>query len=169
MALLKLETGTQNEILRTVSQPVKKIDKSLVKFIEDMKETMEKSNGIGLAAPQVGKNIRVVVTKFNHDTKNELILGMINPVILSRSKEEEIGEEGCLSVPKKFDNVVRSKDILLKYEDVKGRENMLKLSGLNARIIQHEIDHLDGILFVDKIVDNAEAKLALRKQDQLSI
>ena len=167
MALLKLETGTDNTILRTVSKPVKKVDKSLGKLIDDMKETMDHENGIGLAAPQIGQNIRVIVAKFNHSTSSEINLGMINPEIISRSDEMEVGEEGCLSVPKQFDKVARNKTIVVKFLDIKGKENMLKLSGLNARIIQHEIDHLDGILFVDKIVDEIEAELRNRKNPLL--
>lgn len=167
MAHLKLQTGTQNQILRTISKPVKKIDKALVKFIEDMKETMDKENGIGLAAPQVGQNIRVIVAKFNHGTKQEINIGMINPEIISSSAEMEIDEEGCLSVPKKFDKVARSKSVVMKYLDVKGKEVMLKLTGLPARIIQHEIDHIDGILFVDKIVEEAEILFAQKKDSLL--
>jgi len=166
MAKLKIETGTDNEILRQVAKPVKKVDKTILKLIQDMKETMDKSNGVGLAAPQVGQSIRVIVTKFNHDTKQEINVGMVNPQIVFRSETTEIGEEGCLSVPGQYDNVLRSKEIIVKFLDEKGREMMLKLQDLSARIVQHEIDHLDGILFIDKIVEEAEFEFGKRQESE---
>lgn len=151
MGKLILETGVDNEILRKVSTPVDKVDKHIAQFIEDMKVSMHDEKGIGLAAPQVGHNIRVIVVMLDCQSKNPSVLGMVNPEITYFSEEKEYGEEGCLSVPGFFDNVWRSKEVIVKYLDQKGREQMLRLEGLNARVVQHEIDHLNGILFVDRL------------------
>lgn len=154
--------GKDNKILRTVSKPVKKIDRKILKFIEDMKVTMDHEKGVGLAAPQVGVNERVVICKFNHDTPHELIIPMINPVITKKSEEMVLGEEGCLSLPGRYDAIARHEALTVKYLDVKGRENVLKLSGFNARVVQHEVDHIDAHLYIDHLMD--EATLQLKKE-----
>ena len=159
MAILKVETGTQNQKLRQISQPIRKIDKDTQKLIKDMEITMEKGHGCGLAAPQVGVLKRLIVVLLNQQTDQEVILPMINPEIVFHSEATDVDTEGCLSVPDFFDEVERFSDIVIKFLDKKGREQILKLSDLNARVVQHEIDHLDGILFVDKIVEDAEKKL----------
>lgn len=155
MTFLKIEKGKDNLILRTVSKPVKKIDRRMIKFIKDMVETMFHENGVGLAAPQVGVNERVVICRFNHDTDHELIVPMINPVITRKSEEMVLHEEGCLSLPKEFDSIARHASLTVKYQDAKGRENTLKLSGFNARIVQHELDHIDAGLYIDHLMDKA--------------
>lgn len=157
-----MQRGKDNEILRTVSRPLKKIDRKTLKFIEDMKVTMDHERGVGLAAPQVGVNDRVVICKFNHDTPHELIIPMINPVITKKSDAMVLGEEGCLSLPGKYDSIARHESLTVKYLDVKGRENVLKLSGFNARIVQHEVDHIDAHLYIDHLSD--PATLELKKQ-----
>lgn len=162
MALLTMVRGKDNKILRTVSKPVKKIDRKLLKFIEDMKMTMDHEKGVGLAAPQVGVNERVVICKFNHDTPHELIIPMINPVITKKSEEMVLGEEGCLSLPGKYDAIARHEALTVKYLDVKGRETVLKLSGFNARVVQHEVDHIEAHLYIDHLLD--EATLRLKKE-----
>ncbi|MEZ4087704.1 MAG: peptide deformylase [Candidatus Gracilibacteria bacterium] len=152
MALIPIEKGSDNKILRTVSDPVKKINKKkLSKFFVDMEETMHDANGIGLAAPQVGVNDRVVVCFFNNGTDHELIVDMVNPEIVEMGEEMEVAEEGCLSLPGKFDKVARATELTVKFLDVKGNEHVLKLKGLNARIVQHEVDHLDGMLYIDRV------------------
>src|SRR6185295_11143350 len=98
MARLTMERGKDNEILRTVSKVIKKIDRKMAKFAEDMEETMYKEEGIGLAAPQVGVNERIVVCRFNHETPHEVVVPMINPEITSMSKEMVLSDEGCLSL-----------------------------------------------------------------------
>ena len=162
MALLTMQRGKDNLILRTVSKEVKKIDRKMLKFVENMKMTMEHEKGIGLAAPQVGVNDCVVVCKFNHDTPHQVIIGMINPVITHRSEAMVLHEEGCLSLPGKYDFVARHSTVTVKYLDVKGNECVLKLSGLNARIVQHETDHIVGKLYIDHLMD--EATLRLKKE-----
>lgn len=142
---LKIETGQDNEILRKKSEEVKKIDKKTIKFIKEMIESMNEAKGVGLAAPQVGKNIRIIVVLLNG--KN--MIPMINPVISSHSDETEFGEEGCLSLPDVWGQVKRYRGITVRYSDIKGEKRVLKLDGFNSRVIQHEIDHLDGVLFID--------------------
>jgi peptide deformylase len=111
----------------------------------DLEETMIKKEGIGLAAPQVGENIRLIVV----NTKKGPIL-MFNPRIMKKSWLKEWGEEGCLSVPLVFGDVNRHKKITCVFCNRKGAKEKINASGLLARVIQHEIDHLDGILFIDK-------------------
>lgn len=159
-----MQRGKDNKILRAVSKPVSKPSRKLLKFIEDMKVTMEHEKGVGLAAPQVGVNERVVVCKFNHDTPHELIIGMINPVITHRSQEMILAEEGCLSLPGQYDAIARHAALTVKYLDGKGRENVLKLSDLNARIVQHEVDHIEGHLYIDHLMD--EATLRMKKEQE---
>ena len=156
MAVLPIEKGADNEILRTVSTKMKTADKKLGKFFDDMRDTMFAAEGIGLAAPQVSKNIRVVVCRFNNGTSHELIVDMINPVITEHSEDMSVHEEGCLSLPGLWDKVARYNSLTVKYLDRKGRECVLKLKGLNARIVQHELDHIDGKLYIDRV---AEQKL----------
>lgn len=159
MTHLKMERGKDNEILRAPSKEIKKIDKKLLKFIEDMIMTMDHEKGIGLAAPQVGVNSRVVVCKFNPESDHAVVVPMINPQIISRSEEMDMNEEGCLSLPKWFDAIARHTSLTVKYLDTKGRESVLKLKGLNARIVQHEVDHIDGKLFIDHINDDATKRM----------
>lgn len=159
MAVLKVETGTENAILRQKSIAVRKIDRNIQKLIKDLETTMDVDNGCGLAAPQVGQHLRIIMVKLNQLTDQELNIAMINPEITYWSEETYVDEEGCLSVPDYFDEVERAMDIIVKFQNVKGRELMLKMSDLNARVVQHEIDHLDGILFTDKIVGGVPAGL----------
>ena len=120
-------------------------DQEFIKFYRDMTHTMTMKDGVGLAAPQVGKNIRMVVINTKH---GEIV--MINPLIEKFSWSKEWLDEGCLSVPTIFGKVQRSKKIQCSYIDTDGKPIRLEASGLMARVIQHELDHLDGILFIDK-------------------
>lgn len=122
--------------------------KDFLKFCANMEETMKEKDGIGLAAPQVGENYRLIVVNSKDD-----ILCMINPEIKNKSLLKEWDEEGCLSLPNIFGKVKRHKSIKCFYVDKKGNEQKLSAKGLLARVIQHEIDHLDGILFIDKAKD----------------
>jgi len=150
---LQLQTGSDNETLRTTSKPVQTVTGELRSFALDMIKSMQAENGVGLAAPQVGRNIRLIVCKLNPEDKNELILPMVNPEILQLSQEEEEGEEGCLSLPGLWGKVTRPKTALVRFQNLKGHEQTLELTDFNARIVQHEVDHLNGILFIDKAVD----------------
>jgi len=142
---LKIETGEENEILRKKSEPLKQIDKKALKLITAMEKVLKKEGGVGLAAPQVGESIRLILVLL--DSKN--LIPMINPKITSHSDETELGEEGCLSLPGKWGDIQRYKEIAVRYLDEKSTERILKLNKFNARVVQHEIDHLDGILFTD--------------------
>lgn len=153
MSYLKIETGIDNEILRAKSKLVDKVDKKIKKLIVDMVDTLEKAEGLGLAAPQVGTNKRIILTRLYYGTDDEMVIVLINPKIVTSSSEKEFGEEGCLSIPGVYKPVKRNKSIHLEFMDLKGATQALEFEGLNARIIQHEIDHLDGVLFVD-LVDN---------------
>lgn len=135
-----------NQILRKKSQKVADVFNSEIQtLIPAMVETMKANNGVGLAAPQIGQNIRLFVVSYkdNH-------LAIINPKITKKSLLKEWDEEGCLSIPHKYGLVKRHKSLTLNYLNEKGQNKILKAKGLLARIIQHEIDHLDGILFIDK-------------------
>ncbi len=144
---IKIETGQDNEILRKKSELIKQIDKKVLKLLKEMEKSMKEEKGVGLAAPQVGENIRMILVLLN----NKNLIPMINPVITVHSDATEIGEEGCLSLPGIWGNVKRYKEITARYQNEKGEKQILKLEGFNARIIQHEIDHLDGILFIDRL------------------
>jgi peptide deformylase len=144
-----------NPILRKKSLPVNLADVSLGKyanFLENMKLTMVKKDGVGLAAPQISENLRIIVVQIQ-----DKIVTFINPLITKKSWSKEIGEEGCLSVPNVFKNVKRHKRIGLAYYDEKGKKQKMIAEGMLSRILQHEIDHLDGILFIDKIEDTPKS------------
>ncbi len=151
MSILKIETGTENKILRRKSEKISKIDRKVKKLIDNMVETLKKEKGLGLAAPQVGVSRRIILALFNYDTNEEMIVALINPEIVSHSVDRILGEEGCLSIPGVYKPVERYKKIQVKFTDIKRNTQILELEDLNARIVQHEIDHLDGILFVDKV------------------
>ena len=148
---IPITSGLDNPILRTVSKPVEKVDKGLLKLIDDMHLTMKKEDGIGIAAPQVGVNLRLALAKLNPSTKDVKIIVMINPEISNKSLREATDQEGCLSLRKKWGNVSRAERLTVTYLDENWEKQKLNLVDLNARIIQHEVDHLDGILFWDRV------------------
>jgi peptide deformylase len=157
-----VEKGTDNQILRTVSKPVREITPELKRFAVDMVKTMEEEQGVGIAAPQVGRNIRMVIVKLNPGDKNEIVFPMVNPEIVDHTEEQEDGEEGCLSLPGIWGKVKRYSHLTVRYKNLKNDQQTLELHHFNARIIQHEIDHLDGVLFIDKAFDIEEKKRAKR-------
>ena len=136
-----------NIILRKAAKTVSSFDSKLKKISEDMYNIMIKDNGIGLAGPQVNINQKIIIVG-NMDNKE--YKAYINPEITYFSKDKDIEEEGCLSLPNIFGLVKRSKKIHLKYYDLEGQKVKEKIKGLKATVIQHEIDHLNGILFIDK-------------------
>ena len=150
MAIRNIVTGRDNDSLRKKSREVKKVNKRTITLLDDMKETMHHDDGVGLAAPQVGVLRRIAVIEFEDD-----FFEIINPQITKRSGEET-ADEGCLSVPGVRGYVKRPHMITVKYMDRDGKDHEVELSGMLARIFCHEIDHLDGVLFVDKIVDPPE-------------
>lgn len=143
-------------VLRKKAKEVSQIDEHVLSLVKDMFEVMYANDGVGLAAPQLGVSLRIIVMD---DGKPR---AMINPQIVYRSEEKIVGEEGCLSVPEIFENVERSKEVIVKYTDENGIEQEERFVDYSARIVQHEYDHLDGILFIDLIP--AERRAAIREK-----
>ena len=143
MALLEMRTAG-DPVLKEISAPVEKIDKRLRKLLDNMAETMYASEGVGLAAPQIGELIRVAVVDVDKKNRYDLI----NPVITWR-EGSVVDNEGCLSCPNLFGDVERAEKIRVEYTNRFGKKKTLEADGLLARCIQHELDHLDGRLFID--------------------
>ncbi|MDO5724775.1 MAG: peptide deformylase [Tissierellia bacterium] len=143
MAIRKIKTDL-DPVLRKVSRPVDEINDRIKILLEDMTQTMYKAEGVGLAAPQIGVLRRVIVV----DIGDGNVYKMINPKIIE-SDGKELGLEGCLSVPNRSGNVIRPKTIKVEYMDEEGNQNSLDANDFLARAICHEIDHLDGILYID--------------------
>ncbi|MFH1326127.1 MAG: peptide deformylase [Candidatus Falkowbacteria bacterium] len=137
-----------NDILRKKCVEIKKVDEQTRQLILDMEKTMLEKDGIGLAAPQIGQNINLILI----NTKDGPI-HMINPKITRKSWFKSIEEEGCLSLPTIFGKVKRSKKIRVIYNDKNNSRHKLKAEGMFARVVQHEVDHLNGVLFIDHIKD----------------
>jgi peptide deformylase len=137
--------------LRQVSKPVEKVDDELRALMDDMLETMYDAPGIGLAAIQVGVPLRVIVMDLAGEDAEPEPRYFINPEILDPSEETSVYEEGCLSVPEYYDEVERPARCRVKYLDYNGKEQVLDAEGLLATCIQHEIDHLEGVLFIDHL------------------
>ena len=137
-----------NEILRQVSKPVQSVGNEERKLMDDMLETMYAANGIGLAAIQIGIPKRIIVMDISKDGKKNPMF-FVNPIIKNKDKENTTYEEGCLSVPDYFAEVDRPKYCEVEYLDYNGESKVLKADGLLATWIQHEMDHLEGILFID--------------------
>ena len=138
-----------NKILRQVSNPVDHVGEEEQKLMDDMLETMYAAPGIGLAAIQIGIPKRIIVMDINRKKENKNPLHFVNPEIVWKADEDIIYEEGCLSVPNQFAEINRPKECHVKYLDYFGQPQLLKAKGLLATCIQHEIDHLEGILFID--------------------
>jgi len=153
------------ETLRTPANRIVKVDDSIRKLAKDMLITMYSAKGIGLAAPQVGVRKRILVIDLNFEDHNAAPNVFINPEIISSSASLDTYEEGCLSIPGVYLNVVRPSSIKLSYRDEMGRQKKMNAEGLMARCIQHEIDHLNGVLFVDKVTDEEELKKQLNEQN----
>lgn len=156
-----------NKKLRKVSSPVTDFTDDKVKLAKEMLELMYKFHGVGLAAPQIGVFERIIVvdTDYINGAKNPIT--MINPEIIEFSDEQVIDKEGCLSIPGIYSDVTRSDKIKVKYLDLDFKEQTLYTSGYNSRCIQHEVNHLDGILFVDK-VSNTDKVLIQSKLKKIS-
>ena len=151
------------ETLRTPANRIVKVDDSIRKLAKDMLITMYSAKGIGLAAPQVGVQKRILVIDLNFEDPESAPNVFINPEIISTSASVDTYEEGCLSIPGVYLNVVRPSSIKLSYRDEMGRPKKMNAEGLMARCIQHEIDHLNGVLFVDKVTDQDELKKQLKE------
>jgi peptide deformylase len=137
--------------LRRVSEPVKTIDKDIRSLVDDMFESMYAAPGIGLAAIQVGEPRRMLVIDLAKEDEPKAPQVFINPQIVSRAGEGAAYEEGCLSIPDYYAEVERPKEVTVRYVDLDGREQEITAEGLLAVCLQHEIDHLNGVLFIDHI------------------
>ena len=164
-----------DEVLRKVTSRVIKFDKSLRKLVEDMFETMYANEGVGLAAPQIGVSKRVLVLDvaypskrhLDEETKKESVvydpMVLINPVIIQK-EGQMMSKEGCLSFPNVYIDVIRFESIVVRYQDLLGKERKLSAKDdLLCRCLQHEIDHLDGKLFIDKPANEVEMKKILQE------
>jgi peptide deformylase len=150
MALLPILTAPDPR-LKKKSLPVESVDDGVRQLMDDMLETMYDAPGIGLAAPQVGVLKRVVVLDIEREDTKTGPLFMANPEIIDASDEDASYEEGCLSVPEHYSDVVRPAKVTVRYLDREGKTQEIAAEGLLATCLQHEIDHLDGILFIDHI------------------
>ena len=144
MAILPIVIGPDNPILRKKTASVPKVTKGIKQLIKDMIETMKEASGVGLASPQVGRTERVCIAVI--DGK---VTPLINPQITKRSKETDLDQEGCLSLPNVWLMIPRSVEIALEYVDLRGKKQQRTLEHFDARVVQHEVDHLDGVLIVD--------------------
>ena len=148
MALRQILTEP-NKILREKSQLVEKVDVEVQKLMDDMLETMYAAPGIGLAAIQVGVPKPIIVLQNHQKPAKKTPLYLVNPIIIEKSKNNSTYEEGCLSVPGQFAEIDRPDKCYIKYLDYYGKKQEIKAEGMLATCIQHEIDHLEGILFID--------------------
>ena len=138
-----------NKVLRQVSLPVEKVGNEERQLMDDMLETMYHAKGIGLAAIQIGIPKRIIVMDIGNKEKKKEPMYFVNPIIKNKNSEYSIYEEGCLSVPNQFAEVNRPSECEVEFLDYDGNKKVLKASGLLATCIQHEMDHLEGILFID--------------------
>ena len=138
-----------NKLLRQISKPVLIVGEEEKRLMDDMIETMYSANGIGLAAIQIGVPKRIIVMDISRDNEKKTPLYFVNPVIKNQDKSKATYEEGCLSVPNQFAEIDRPSKCEVEYLDYDGNKKTLKAEGLLATCIQHEMDHLEGILFID--------------------
>lgn len=148
MAILEIKKF-EDPVLRKRCKEVKEINEEIKKLIDDMAETMDRGHGIGLAAPQIGVSKRIVVVKT--DFAKPDYIALVNPKIIKKSRETEIREEGCLSFPGVFLKIKRAKEVIVEGQDIKSGRVGFSAKGFLAEVFQHEIDHLDGVLFFDRL------------------
>jgi peptide deformylase len=165
MALLSLVKAPDPRLKR-ISEPIAEVDKAIRRFMSDMVETMYAENGIGLAAIQVGVAKRVVVIDLDPGGPNSKPVYLVNPRIVDASGELSTYHEGCLSVPEVWDDVKRPARLTVEYTDEHGKNQTVKAEGLLATCLQHEIDHLNGLLFIDHL-SKLKRSIALRKSAKL--
>jgi peptide deformylase len=155
LKILTVDDPQQLEVLRSKSKKVQRVTPKLMAFAQQMLETMRNANGVGLAAPQVGVLQRFFVAELPEDEENNLPAEtyiLFNPEIV-KGRGEQVGYEGCLSIPGYVGEVSRQEQITVKGLDERGRPVRLKVNDYLARVFQHEIDHLDGILYTDRLTD----------------
>ena len=153
-----------DEVLRQPARRIGKVNEQVRELARDMLRSMYTAKGIGLAAPQVGVHQQLLVIDLDLENAATPPLVLINPEISSASAGLDTYEEGCLSIPGVYLNVVRPTEIELSYRDEMGRPRKMKADGLMARCIQHEMDHLNGVLFVDRVTDHASLQKELKEK-----
>ncbi|MGH7572062.1 MAG: peptide deformylase [Gemmatimonadota bacterium] len=149
MALLEIRY-LGDPLLRRVTRPVESFDDELRRFVDDLMETMYAADGVGLAAPQVGDERRITVIDVSERRDGTEAIAVVNPTILERRGTVE-SEEGCLSIPGVVETIERAAEVVVEYRDPAGEPRQIEGAALLARALQHEIDHLDGVLFIDHL------------------
>ena len=162
-----------NQILRQISKPVEKVGKEEQQLMDDMLETMYDANGIGLAAIQIGIPKRIIVMDISKDKNKKEPRYFVNPIIKNKDTIKSTYEEGCLSVPDQFAEIDRPNKCTVEYLDYNGKKKVLDADGLLATCLQHEMDHLEGILFIDYLSklkrDYIIKKLTKSKPDRIVV
>ena len=157
-----------NKILRQISEPVEKVGDDERRLMDDMLDTMYAAPGIGLAAIQIGIPKRIVVMDISRDENKKEPRYFVNPIIKNKNEEKARYEEGCLSVPDQFAEIERPNMCEVEYLDYEGTKQKLKADGLLATCIQHEMDHLDGILFIDYL-SKLKKSMIIKKLSKIKI
>ena len=157
-----------NRLLREISESVEKIGVEEKKLMDDMLDTMYEAPGIGLAAIQIGIPKRIIVMDISRDENKKEPRYFVNPVIKNKNEEKSIYEEGCLSVPDQFAEIERPNSCEVEYLDYDGKKQSLKAEGLLATCIQHEMDHLEGILFIDYL-SKLKKSMIIKKLSKVKI
>ena len=162
-----------NKLLREISKPVELVTKEFQKLMDDMLDTMYAADGIGLAAIQIGVPKRIIVMDIERSKDKKNPMYFVNPVIKERNSEKSTYEEGCLSVPNQFAEIQRPSKCQIEYLNYYGEKKLLKADGILATCIQHEIDHLEGILFIDYLSKLKKSmiikKLSKNKPDRIVV
>ncbi len=154
-------------VLREVSKPVERVDAGLLRFADDMLETMYDAPGVGLAAVQLGEPIRMLVVDTSREDEEKQPQTFINPEIVASGDEASTYEEGCLSIPDYYAEVERPATVTVRYLDREGVSREIEASGLLATVLQHEIDHLNGVLFIDHI-SRLKRSMVIKKFQKLA-
>ena len=157
-----------NKILRQISVPVEKVGFEEKKIMDDMLDTMYEAPGIGLAAIQIGIPKRIIVMDISRDENTKEPRYFVNPVIKNKNEQKSIYEEGCLSVPDQFAEIERPNSCEVEYLDYNGKKQLLKAKGLLATCIQHEMDHLEGILFIDYL-SKLKRSMIIKKLSKIKV
>jgi peptide deformylase len=157
-----------NKLLRQISESVEKVGEKEKKLMDDMLDTMYEAPGIGLAAIQIGVPKRIIVMDISRDENKKEPKYFVNPIITNKNEEKSIYEEGCLSVPDQFAEIERPNSCEVEYLDYDGKKRLLKAEGLLATCIQHEMDHLEGILFIDYL-SKLKKSMIIKKLSKIKI
>jgi peptide deformylase len=157
-----------NKLLRQVSKTVEKVGEEEKKLMDDMLETMYAAPGIGLAAIQIGVSKRIIVMDISRDENKKEPRYFVNPVIKNKNLDKSTYEEGCLSVPNQFAEIERPNKCEVEYLDYEGKKQLLKAEGLLATCIQHEMDHLNGILFIDYL-SKLKKSMIIKKLSKIKV